>query len=273
MRLAHRSWGPTSGPPALLVHGAIDAWSSWSDVGPWLAERSWHAIAVDLRGHGASPAGGEDVDASLTLLADDLVETMGALRPDADGVELLVGHSLGALVGVACAVEHPAFAARLVLDDPPGRSVDLAGFADDLRGEIELARSDPAALLERIRVEEPRATEDAARAKVAAIADADPRFLVALLRALDGVDVASLVARCRVPTLALLGCDKGVPLRDGSADHGDFSTLSGEDRVAFRAALGPAGAIAELDAGHDVHKTAPAEFLARLGAWLGDAPR
>jgi pimeloyl-ACP methyl ester carboxylesterase len=273
MRLEHRSWGSPADPPALLVHGAIDAWTSWSEVGPWLAQRGWHAIAVDLRGHGASPAGPDGADASLTLLADDLVETMRALRPDVNGVELLVGHSLGTLVGVTCAIEHPSFVKRLVLDDPPGGSIDLPGLADDVRDQIALARTDPAALLEQLRVEEPHATEDAARAKVAAVAAADPRFLAELLRALAGVDVARLVARCRVPTLALLGRDKGGPLRDGSADHGEYSTLSGEDRAAFRAALGAGGAIVELDAGHDVHKTACAAFLARLGAWLGEAPQ
>ncbi len=54
MLLAHRSWGAPAGPLALLVHGGTDASYTWAGVGSWLAERGWHAIAVDLRGHGES---------------------------------------------------------------------------------------------------------------------------------------------------------------------------------------------------------------------------
>ena len=38
MLLANQSWGPMSGPPALLVHGACDSRTTWAELGPWLAE-------------------------------------------------------------------------------------------------------------------------------------------------------------------------------------------------------------------------------------------
>lgn len=273
MRLAYRSWGSPTEPPALLIHGATDASSTWRKVGLWLARRGWHTIAVDLRGHGASPSDRDAADRSLAPLANDVVETLRALRPDADGVELLVGHSLGTLVGLTCATEHPGFVKRLVLEDPPGESIDHASLAGDVRERIALARSDQAALVRRTLSEEPRAAEDDVRVKVAAIAAADPVYVAELIETLAGLDVADLAARCRVPALVLLGRDKGTPLGEGSEDHAEFSTLSGEDRVRFRAALGPDAVVAELDAGHDIHQTALPDFLARLGEWLGEAPR
>ena len=54
MQPATREWGAGSPKVALLVHGGRDAGTTWKKVGPWLAERGYHAIAVDLPGHGAS---------------------------------------------------------------------------------------------------------------------------------------------------------------------------------------------------------------------------
>src|SRR5207245_1159080 len=60
MILNARSWGD-GGPLALLVHAAVDASTTWHEVGPSLAERGSDVLAVDLRGHGTSPsAAGED---------------------------------------------------------------------------------------------------------------------------------------------------------------------------------------------------------------------
>jgi pimeloyl-ACP methyl ester carboxylesterase len=101
-------------PPILLLHGLGVGGAVWQAfarrLSPQLA-----AIAPDLRGHGQSDAppfgyAPHDYAADLAELIEDLV------------VELplpVVGHSLGALAGLALAEHHPDLVGKLVLLDPP----------------------------------------------------------------------------------------------------------------------------------------------------------
>lgn len=95
MKLFTREWG--EGPRhAILIHGVMSDSRNWRRVGPALAERGYHVIAVDLRGHGSSPRAREY---TAQLMAQDVVDTV----PSAP--ELVVGHSLGGLTA-SLAVEH-----------------------------------------------------------------------------------------------------------------------------------------------------------------------
>ncbi|MGH2816717.1 MAG: alpha/beta hydrolase, partial [Actinomycetota bacterium] len=58
VQLATRAWGDgadPSRPLTVLVHGVTSSSRTWWRVGPALAERGFRVLAVDLRGHGASP--------------------------------------------------------------------------------------------------------------------------------------------------------------------------------------------------------------------------
>jgi pimeloyl-ACP methyl ester carboxylesterase len=122
---------PAGRAPVLLLHGLASNMSRWSEFveGTSLAgERD--LIRVDLRGHGDSPTRGR---ISLELWSDDLLallDSLGAPRA------LLVGHSLGAQVALACAARAPQRVAALVLIDPV--------FRPALRGRWRwLARAAP----------------------------------------------------------------------------------------------------------------------------------
>lgn len=91
---------------ALLIHGIMADHRTWRRVGPALAERGYRAIAVDLRGHGASGRG----EYSPEAFADDVVETLPA------GAELAIGHSLGGLT-LSLAVDRLK-PKRAVFSDP-----------------------------------------------------------------------------------------------------------------------------------------------------------
>ena len=95
MKLFTREWGEGD-RHAVLVHGVMSDSRTWRRVGPALAERGYHVIAVDLRGHGHSPRADEY---SAELMAQDIVDTVPA-HP-----ELVMGHSLGGLT-VSLAVER-----------------------------------------------------------------------------------------------------------------------------------------------------------------------
>ncbi len=98
MRLATTSWGEEGRPLAVLVHGVSASWRTWWRVGPWLAQRGWQAIAVDLRGHGKSPR----ATYGLTPdgLTNDLYETVIELLGLEEKIDVLLGHSLGTLTAL-----------------------------------------------------------------------------------------------------------------------------------------------------------------------------
>jgi pimeloyl-ACP methyl ester carboxylesterase len=117
--------------PVLLLHGLASNLTRWSEFveRTTLAEER-DVVRVDLRGHGDSPTRGR---IGLERWSDDLLALL-----DAEGASraVLVGHSLGAQVALACAARAPNRVAALVLIDPVFRSA--------LRGRWKwLARAAP----------------------------------------------------------------------------------------------------------------------------------
>ena len=88
MQLHTVEWG-TGTRTAVLLHGLFGSARSFDQVGPALAALGYHAIAVDLPGHGDSPR----ADAySITSVGEAVLASVPA-RP-----ALAIGHSLGGLV-------------------------------------------------------------------------------------------------------------------------------------------------------------------------------
>jgi pimeloyl-ACP methyl ester carboxylesterase len=104
---------PAGKAPVLLLHGLASNMTRWSEFveRTRLAEER-DVIRVDLRGHGDSPTRGR---ISLELWCDDLLALL-----DAEGAShaVLIGHSLGAQVALACAARAAGRVAALVLIDP-----------------------------------------------------------------------------------------------------------------------------------------------------------
>ncbi|MEJ3749716.1 alpha/beta hydrolase [Actinomycetes bacterium KLBMP 9797] len=108
MELAYADSG-VGEPPLLLVHGWGGDHRVWEPI-PFAGHR---VIAVDLRGHGRSPV--PDSGYRPTDLAGDLAHLVATLGV---GPVVAVGHSMGAQVVTALAVEHPALVRALVVIDP-----------------------------------------------------------------------------------------------------------------------------------------------------------
>jgi pimeloyl-ACP methyl ester carboxylesterase len=79
-----------SGPLVLLLHGFPQFWWAWRHQLPRLADAGYHAVAMDLRGYGASdkPPRGYDTP---TLAAD----VAGVVRALGAGEAVIVGHDWG----------------------------------------------------------------------------------------------------------------------------------------------------------------------------------
>jgi pimeloyl-ACP methyl ester carboxylesterase len=257
--LATRAWGggaDRSRPLAVLVHGVTSSSRTWWRVGPALAERGYRVLAVDLRGHGASPRPVAGLDAAD--LAADVAETVTASAPGpaAAAVDLLVGHSLGALVALELVTARPGFARRLVLEDPPGpSSVDWAGVAAGMEADSRRAVDDPQGLRRDLKAENPAWPPGEAERRVADLADCNAPAIAAALRPGVPFDLAGLLAAARLPVLLLL------------AEEALGSIIVGVDRKAAIAAAGN-GAARVLPAGHSIHREALDAWLAAVDAWL-----
>jgi pimeloyl-ACP methyl ester carboxylesterase len=101
--------GVTDKPLLLLLHGLGDEADTWRHVLLPLAER-YRVVAPDLPGFGRSDK--PDRTYSLAFLRDTIIELMDALGWQAAG---LMGHSFGAVIAQAIALEHPARVRELIL--------------------------------------------------------------------------------------------------------------------------------------------------------------
>ena len=147
---------------------------TWWRIGPALAARGWRVAAVDLPGH----AGDVHRDGALDLEA--LVDGVAA-RLDGP-VDLLAGHSLGAIVALGLLARDPGAARALVLEEPPGpAAIDLGALAAVIVHDAAAVRIDPAPLVAREREANPRWDPGDVERSVRGIEEADSDAIVAAL--------------------------------------------------------------------------------------------
>ena len=111
-----------SGPPLILLHGLGEAAVIWyTNVDP--LARGYTVYVPDLPGHGASdePPWQYSLEGSVHFL-EEFMNALGLQRAS------LVGNSLGGLIALALALEHPQRVRRLVLEDAAGLGREVAGF-------------------------------------------------------------------------------------------------------------------------------------------------
>jgi len=109
------------GRPVMLVHGFTGAKEDFTDFLEPLAERGWHAVAPDLRGHGASDHPGDEESYSLAIMAADLLALADALGW---GSFVLLGHSMGGMIAQQLLLAHPERVRALVLMDTTHGPID-----------------------------------------------------------------------------------------------------------------------------------------------------
>jgi pimeloyl-ACP methyl ester carboxylesterase len=97
-----------SGPTVILIHGQGGCWQWWLRVIPSLARTS-RVVAVDLAGFGASEVAVGDAFYAQSAIVLSLLDQLG------ESTATVVGHSMGGLVALAVAADHPERVAGLVL--------------------------------------------------------------------------------------------------------------------------------------------------------------
>lgn len=112
VKLAADAFGDPSDPPVVLLHGGGQTRHSWGRTAADLGSQGWHALTVDLRGHGDSDWSADHVYGLDRFAADvvRIVEHLG--RPP-----VLIGASLGGNSSLAALGNRPDLALGLVLVD------------------------------------------------------------------------------------------------------------------------------------------------------------
>ncbi|MFD2763726.1 alpha/beta fold hydrolase [Micromonospora eburnea] len=172
-----------AGPMVLFLHGFPEYWLAWQELLPAVADAGFRAVAMDLRGYGASdkPPRGYD---GYTLAAD----VAGLIRALGERSATLVGSGAGGLIAWTAASFHPSLVRRLVvLGAPHPLRLRAAIFADP-RGQF--AASTPTLKFQLPRYEHVLTRDDAAEVEAILRRWGGPRWV-------NGPDFAAYARSCR----------------------------------------------------------------------------
>ncbi|MFT4134941.1 alpha/beta fold hydrolase [Microbacterium sp.] len=240
--LPRRAWGdPASPRHALLVHGLGSNGALMWRFGVALADAGWHAVAVDLRGHGTAPRA---LDYTIAAYAADIAATRPA--PPA-AWDLVIGHSLGGAAATVAAADDSAWAHRLVLIDP---GIHLSEHnREQTRLGQQASFADPSA--EAIRAANPTWHEQDVELKLISLRQASPWAVDQTILQNSPWDVRDAAARLSVPAHVI------------AADPSLDSIFSGEG--ACEVLQNPVFTMSVVaGAGHSPHRDKPEETMAQL---------
>lgn len=194
--------GPADAPALVLSHSLATNLSMWDRVEPYLAGH-FRVIRYDTRGHGATPN-----QVKVPTLADlerDVVELLDHLSiPRAH----FAGLSLGGLVGLGLALDHPGRLISLVVCDAgPGGSVAARANWDERIAQVSSNGIDVIieSTLERWFGEAFRADAKAMEWMRAIVKNTTPRGYIDCARVVQAFDIRSRLGAIAAPTLLLTG--------------------------------------------------------------------
>ena len=200
-------------------------------------------------------SGGE----GLADLVVDLHETITPLLGSGERIDVLLGHSLGALTALEFGIERPDLVRRLVLEDPPdshGGPGGFEGVARDVEEGIACTKKNPDSATRSTRAENPLWADEDVTNDVAGDLNCDAGRVATMVRDDLRPDLPTMVGTLERPTLLMLG----------SEDRG--SVMLDPERTAVAQAL-RRGAVEAFETGHCIHRDDFEEYVRLLDRWLG----
>lgn len=114
-------------PTVLFLHAGGENRSVWKPIAPAVAALGWRTVTMDLRGHG-------DSDRAPSYRLDDFVDDVGIVVAGLCGTPLvIVGGSIGGILGALVEGEGRAAVDGLVLLDTPTRLPSMDGPRSEVR--------------------------------------------------------------------------------------------------------------------------------------------
>jgi N-formylmaleamate deformylase len=249
-----RYGGPRAGiDPVIVVPGITSPAITWGFVANHLG-LVLDTYVLDVRGRGLSSAS-DKLDYSLDAQADDLNAFAAALGLDRYSV---LGHSMGARIGIRAARSNPQGMARLALVDPPvsgpGRRPypsNLSWYVDSLRLSREGMTS------EAMRTFCPTWTDDQLALRAEWLHTCDERAVRSSFEGFHTDDIHADLAQLTHPVL-LITAARGDVVRDADVDE-------------ISALVSDLSHVRVQDAGHMIPWDNEAGFYEALGCFLGTA--
>jgi epoxide hydrolase 4 len=252
------------GPLVILIHGFPDYWYSWRDQLPALAKH-FQVVAIDQRGYNKSgqPKGVENY--ALDKLVGDVAAVLKHFKREKATV---VGHDWGGLVAWAFAMTHPDRTERLVvlnLPHPRGMLRELANnpqqrknsqYARNFQAEGAAVKVNPELLV--LWVKEPEARK---------------HYLAAMRR--SSVEGMLAYYKANYPREPYKDDRKFPPVKcPVLLIHGlkDPYLLPGALNDTWKWVEKDLTLVTIPDAGHFVHRDAPALVTRRMLRWLTEEP-
>lgn len=228
VHLAVDSVGQSGHPPVVFAHGLGQTRHAWRTTAATLAMQGFHCTAFDARGHGDS----ERCSAG-NYAVPQLLEDLHCVAGHAGRAPLLVGASMGGLLGLAAQADAGLFSALVLVDvtprlEPSGVARITAFMQAHTDGfdSLEQAAAAVAAYLPH------RDARSSARLRKLLVPDGngrwrwhwDPRFLEQVIKDGDQHEARLLdaAARIDVPVLLVTGGASDVV---SSATIDEFRTL------------------------------------------------
>lgn len=122
------------GTPVLMLHCSSASSSQWKGLAAQLAGSGAQPLAVDLHGHGRSPAWPHEARDTLAVDAQAAWQALGLGHDEVH----LVGHSYGAAVALQMALMHPSRVRSMSLYEPVPFGLLSTDHAEHAPGRLEI---------------------------------------------------------------------------------------------------------------------------------------
>jgi esterase len=259
LRMHYLDWGSPDKPPLVLLHGIARHAHTFDHIAPHLA-RSYHVLAIDMRGHGDS-----EWDAEGDYLVEDHVKDLEDLAAQLRLRRItLLGNSTGGRVAQVFAGLHPDLVAKLVVEDVgPERPDDISsGFARRVKLEANGWASEDE-LVQQLTLENPGVAQSWIRSYVRfgvkprgdgrVVWKRDPD----LVRGFLPTELWRYVSRITAPTIYILG--------------GKSTIVPVETQRRLKDALPRCEIVVMPGLGHYPDVESPADFLAIVDRFLASS--
>lgn len=215
--LNYRLSGSEGAPVVTLAHGLATDMTMWDGVMPALEER-FRVLRYDSRGHGGSPANADDF--TLGGLGHDVIGLLDQLNV---AQTHFIGLSMGGMVGMGLALDHPERLSSLVVCDARGDAP--RSYRDSWSGRIERVQAggvetivEPT--LERWFASPFKARDDRMAFMRAMMLRTSVEGYIGSAEALKELDYARRLPEIALPTLFIVGSeDVGAPPSTMRAMH------------------------------------------------------
>jgi N-formylmaleamate deformylase len=219
IRQHYLRYGGTSGEresrdAIIIVPGITSPAVTWGFVGERFG-RQFDTYILDVRGRGLSEAS-DSLDYGLDAQAEDVRAFAGALNLKRFAI---VGHSMGARIGVRAASAHPDGLTRLVMVDPPVSGPGRRPYPSALPWYVDSIRLAQKGIdKEGMRSFCPTWTDAQLQLRAEWLHTCDERAVIASYEGFHGDDIHADLRNLAVPTL-LMVAGRGDVVRDADIDE------------------------------------------------------